>query len=90
MQVVSCCGPKGLFFEGCYGSPDRVQCRLLDAEHHLGAVVAAPEWLKVDGFFFIGVSLELVSKELNHFGVIAGLFRQIGSHSSRFVLFSSF
>ena len=57
MQVVSCCGPKGLFFEGCYGSPDRVQCRLLDAEHHLGAVVAAPEWLKVDGFFFIGVSL---------------------------------
>ena len=57
MQVVSCCGPKGLFFEGCYGSPDRVQCRLLDAEHHLGAVVAAPEWLKVDGFFFIRVSL---------------------------------
>ena len=31
--------------------------------------------------------LELVSKELNHFGVIAGLFRQIGGHSSRFVLF---
>ena len=29
----------------------------MDAEHHLGAVVAAPEWLKVDGFFFIGVSL---------------------------------
>ena len=25
--------------------------------------------------------LELVSKELNHFGVIAGLFRQIGGHS---------
>ena len=34
--------------------------------------------------------LELVSKELNHFGVIAGFFRQIGCHSSRFVLFSSF
>ena len=34
--------------------------------------------------------LELVSKELNHFGVIAGLFWQIGSHSSRFVLFCSF
>ena len=32
-------------------------------------------------------SLELVSKELNDFGVIAGLFRQIGGHSSRFVLF---
>ena len=26
--------------------------------------------------------LELVSKELNHFGVIAGLFRQIGGHST--------
>ena len=35
------------------------------------------------------ISLELVSKELNHFGVIAGLFRQIGGHSSRFVLFLS-
>ena len=34
--------------------------------------------------------LEWVSKELNHFGVIAGLFRQIGGHSSRFVLFCSF
>ena len=34
--------------------------------------------------------LELVSKELNHFGVIAGLFRQIGGHNSRFVLFCSF
>jgi len=34
--------------------------------------------------------IELVSKELNHFGVIAGLFRQIGGHSSRFVLFCSF
>ena len=33
--------------------------------------------------------LELVSKELNHFGVIAVLFRQIGGHS-RFVLFCSF
>ena len=26
------------------------------------------------------VNLELVSKELNHFGVIADLFRQIGCH----------
>ena len=34
-----------------------------------------------------GIYLELVSKELNHFGVIAGLFQQIGGHSSRFVLF---
>ena len=37
-----------------------------------------------------GSPLELVSKELNHFGVIADLFRQIGGHSSRFVLFCSF
>ena len=36
------------------------------------------------------LKLELVSKELNHFGVIADLFRQIGGHSSRFVLFCSF
>ena len=36
----------------------------------------------------IELMLELVSKELNHFGVIAGLFRQIGG--SRFVLFCSF
>ena len=38
----------------------------------------------------LAITLELVSKELNHFGVIAGLFRQIGGHSSRFVLFCSF
>ena len=41
-------------------------------------------------FFFVVCALELVSKELNHFGVIAGLFRQIEGHSSRFVLFCSF
>ena len=35
-------------------------------------------------------NLKLVSKELNHFGVIADLFWQIGGHSSRFVLFCSF
>ena len=34
--------------------------------------------------------VELVSKELNHFGVIAGLFWQIGGHSSKFVQFCSF
>ena len=37
-----------------------------------------------------GLGIELVSKELNHFGLIAGLFWQIGGHSSRFVLFCSF
>ena len=31
------------------------------------------------------MNVELVSKELNHFGVIADLFRQIGGHS-RFVI----
>ena len=41
------------------------------------------------GVFFM-IELELVSKELNHFGLIADLFRQIGGHSSRFVLFCSF
>ena len=35
-------------------------------------------------------NIELVSKELNHFEVIADLFRQIGGHSTRFVLFGSF
>ena len=52
-------------------------------------------WLKSVKFDFIvlaaqvmeGGKLELVSKELNHFGLIAGLFWQIGGHSSRFVLF---
>ena len=36
------------------------------------------------------VKLELVSKGLNHFGVIECLFWQIGGYSSRFVLFCSF
>ena len=36
------------------------------------------------------VKVELVSKELNHFGVIASLFWQIGGHCSRFVLVCSF
>ena len=69
MQVVSCGSPKGLFFEGCYGSPDRVQCRLLDAEHHLGAVVAAPEWLKVDGFLFYISSKSWMRKVSTRYGL---------------------
>ena len=36
------------------------------------------------------VLVELVSKELNHFGMIAGLFRQTGGNSIRFVPFCSF
>ena len=39
---------------------------------------------------FSSQGLELVSKELNHLEVIADLFRQIGGHSSRFVLICSF
>jgi hypothetical protein len=46
-------------------------------------------WTKFNLVLF-DLILELVSKELNHFGVIADLFRQIGGHSSRFVLFCSF
>ena len=41
-------------------------------------------------WILLAKKLELVSKEFNHFGVIAGLFRQIGDHSSIFVLFCSF
>ena len=41
-------------------------------------------------WIFLELVLELVSKELNHFMVIADLFLQIGGHSSRFVLFCSF
>jgi len=37
-----------------------------------------------------GAQVEFLSKELNHFGVIAGLFRQVGGHRCRFVLFCSF
>ena len=52
------------------------------------------EWLflnKLQSLHFnFKLWLELVFKELNHFGVIADLFRQIGGHSSRFVLFCSF
>ena len=38
-------------------------------------------WLVNHGGAAKAGGLELVSKELNHFGVIAGLFRQIGGHS---------
>ena len=55
-------------------------------KHYFGTV--SPLSMGKCSWFSKGV--ELVSKELNHFGVIAGLFRQIGCHSSRFVLFCSF
>ena len=50
--------------------------------------IISPESELIDAF--LAGKLELVSKDLNHFGVIAGLFRQIGGHSSIFVLFCSF
>ena len=49
-----------------------------------------PLGVNVIDFELNGFNVELVSKELNHFGVIADLFRQIGGHSTRFVLFCSF
>jgi hypothetical protein len=52
-----------------------------------GTVVLRNKIKYVENFRLHVFNLELVSKELNHFGVIAGLFRQIGGHSSRFVLF---
>ena len=72
------------------------QCRQTSAEKSALANVAIVKKMGVldvlqpDGEVEILYRLELVSKELNHFGVIAGLFRQIGGHSSRFVLFCSF
>ena len=38
----------------------------------------------------LAISLELVSKELNHFGVIADLFRQIGGHSAILLFLKTF
>ena len=54
------------------------------------SVQSAPATIPPGHTFKFVFILELVSKELNHFGVIAGLFRQIEDHSSRFVLFCSF
>ena len=63
-----------------------------------GSAQVSKSWQTIHGIqnckafiiFVQGIPLELVSKELNHFGVIADLFRQIGVHSSRFVLFCTF
>ena len=41
-----------------------------------------PLGVNVIDFELNGFNVELVSKELNHFGVIADLFRQIGGHST--------
>ena len=56
-----------------------------------GLIILAPAGGVLADFWVPNeIDIELVSKELNHFGVIADLFRQIGGHSSRFVLFFSF
>ena len=59
---------------------------LIGLFRHLGDVIMLVHLLT----YVQDLIIELVSKELNHFGVITGLFRQIGGHSSRFVLFCSF
>ena len=74
-----------LSFNSNDGGPNSLVVLLDDDDYEDG--------YRCDTFFFssrLPTSLELVSKELNHFGVIANLFRQIGGHSSRFVLFCSF
>ena len=91
--------PQQMF---CHYNQAKIQilafCRILTLIH--------PSYLKSLRFYSVGTffsffkskkcssnvqySVELVSKELNHFGVIADLFRQIGGHSGRFVLFCSF
>ena len=45
---------------------------------HCSRITGYPNFISQDFFHFF--SLELVSKELNHFGVIAALFRQTGAH----------
>ena len=52
-----------------------------------GLIELRGDTLNLQGNVF---KVELVSKELNHVRVIAGLHWQIGGHSSRFVLFCSF
>ena len=52
--------------------------------------LSSAESLIVANAMIKACKVELVSKELNHFEVIADLFRQIGGRSSRFLLFCSF
>ena len=64
---------------------------VVDNLHNLRSLCLICMWQILNFLFFTNDNLiELVSKELNHFGVIADLFRQIGAHSSRFVLLCSF
>ena len=67
--------------------------RLVEIERGLAGRTTTAWLINIRHFCFISkheYGLELVSKELNHFGVIAGLFWQIRGHSSRFMLFCSF
>ena len=91
---------------GCYSPPPTTDATIIgtNGAQPQGAYAGLdPLWVQPTGHRCNGTSfnvplglntiptqIELVSKELNHFGVIADLFRQIGGHSSRFVLFCSF
>ena len=70
--------------ETAIGEIPKEPTQKLAVANTLGRIFAGKNYLKPMP------CLELVSKKLNHFGVIADLFRQIGGHSSRFVLFCSF
>ena len=58
----------------------------MSAEVKLKGLVKVPPFESTkdcaNTFSKIDFRIELVSKELNHFGVIADLFRQIGGHST--------
>ena len=73
MQFFGAKGHKFLYCPGTKAQQDKDGT----ARHGNNFVLACP----------VPWKLELVSKELNHFRVIADLFWQIGGHSSRLVLF---
>ena len=52
-----------------------------------GLIELRGDTLNLQGNVF---KVELLSKELNHFGVLADLFRQIGGHSSDLCYFALF
>ena len=72
---------KVFVFLVSFGEIPKEPTQKLAVANTLGRIFAGKNYLKPMP------CLELVSKKLNHFGVIADLFRQIGGHSSRFVLF---
>ena len=59
---------------------------------HFATLCQEFDFYEVKKYYFSKrkVKLVLVSKELNNFVVFAGLFRQIGDHSSKFCYFALF